>query len=691
MKYRSLSFIAASLLLFPAAGSLAADDGQVTGSVELGIRAVDETDSGAKFLEYRDLDDGIFGSIFLNYFMGSYYLSAEGLNVGLDDQSYRLEGGDFGRFKYSFFYDEIPHNLSFDAITPYSGIGTDTLSINLADPMSMAGWQTFDYAVDRKEYGGAIKGSFGSPFFVRIAADRLEEDGVKPLGTGEFSGQVELPEPVDYTDDTFSIAGGFMADQLTFKVSGTVSDFDNDNMFVRWQNPFSGAFEVNTLPPDNDYGKVAANLSWRGLPMISTLLLSGSYANLSSDISANEIGIAAPEGLGLNRIDFDGDISYTDFSATFVSNPLAALSTRLYYSFLDRDNDSSIIEARHPPHEQSDPPDSSNERFLLEYTKHNLGLDATYDIGMDTVAGFGYEFLDADRDNRPDAESNTDNIFFAKVRNSSLDMMSASLRYTFMDRKADTDFHLAGVTPADPEFIEQFVSRFDYTDKQMHKVEASVEIVPAETVDIGLDYTFLYNDYDDVVLGRTEDERHKFYVDLGVRPTPMLLVSGFGGYELYEADSNHYNFRAGFQGQTANPLVDDGDPGSFRWTQALNEDFWTVGVLAQVMLMNDRLKLSMSWEYQKSDGESDFGSQGTPLQDIEESIDYDITTFELKGVYALTSSFDVTLGYLYEESEYDDLQFIGYEYLPPGSLLSGAYADHDYEAHVGYLTVRYNF
>ncbi len=37
--------------------------------------------------------------------------------MGYDTQSYRLDGGMWGKFKFDLFYDEIPHNLTFDART----------------------------------------------------------------------------------------------------------------------------------------------------------------------------------------------------------------------------------------------------------------------------------------------------------------------------------------------------------------------------------------------------------------------------------------------------------------------------------------------------------------------------------------------------------------------------------------------
>jgi MtrB/PioB family decaheme-associated outer membrane protein len=682
MKNKYLLLTAAALLLIPTASSLAADDADVSGSLELGIRGVDDPDNSAKFQEYRDLDDGVFGKMFLNYFKGSYFFGVEGENIGQDDQYYLLEGGSYGKFKYSFFYDEIPHNLSFDAKSFYSGIGTNNLTINVKDTGNEASWNTFDYSVDRKKYGTDIEVSLDSPFFVNVGVNREEKDGLKPLGSGSFSGQVEMPAPVDYDTDNLTIAGGYRSTEIMFKVSGMISSFNNENKFISWTNPFLGINEVNTLPPDNDYGKIAANLTWRKLPMMSTLLISSSYSDLSNDISINELNMSMPAGL--NQPTFDGDISYTSLSVSFVSLPTEQLDTRVFYDYLDKDNDSSIIQYI----------GGGNATHIFDYNKHNLGVDANYDLAMQTKLSAGYEYMKIDRRNRPDAESNTDNVLFLKAKNTSLDFMTAKLEYTFLNRNSDENHDLTGVSIFDAENIVQHVQRFDTTSKKKNEIKIVLEIYPVDNLDLGLEYTYANNDYKNVILGRTEDKGHELYVDLMWRASQIFNLSGFAGYESYKADSNHYNFRAGAgtPPQAADPTINDGNPDSYRWTQSLDDNFWTVGLMGQMPLMKERLMLSLSWQYQKSDGETDFTTEGTtPLLPINQSEDYDITTVEAKALYAVTEDLDLTLGYLYEKSKYEDLQYLGYEYQPPGSYLTGAYADHDYEAHVGYLTARYNF
>ena len=687
MKNKSFLLAATALFILPSAHALAADAPDVEGSVVLGIRGVDEKDHSAKFQEYRYLDDGVFGKVLLNYFKGSYYFGVKGKNIGQDDEFYMLQGGDYGQFKYSFSYDKIPHNLSYDAISFFSGIGTNNLTIQGVDPTNEALWRPFDYTVDRKNYGGEIEVSLNSPFFINIGLNRQEMDGMKPLGSGSFfPTEVEMPEPVDYTTDNFTIAGGYSSMDLLFKVSGMLSSFNNDNKYLQWENPGNGNNEVNTLPPDNDYGKIAANLTWRKLPLMSTLLVNGSYSKLSNDFSIQELNVSVPAGL--NRMKFDGDVSYTTLSGSYVSRPIDDLTTRLYYDYLDKKNDSTTVQYINDDGELD-----GNSDLIFDYTKHDAGLDVNYDLAAQTKLGAGYEYVYIDRHNRPDVKNNTDNVLYVKLKNTSLDFLTAKVEYTYLNRDADQEYE-TGVTIYEPEYIERYVQRFDYTSKKKNELKVILELYPIDTLDFGLEYTYAKNDYDNVTLGRTEDKGHEFYVDFMWRAAQMLNLSGFVGYEKYKADSNHYNFSITVPPQVpphvADPTIDDGNPASYRWSQFLDDDFWTLALMGEMPLMRDRLKLSLSWQYQNSDGKCDFSTQGTtPLLPINQSEDYDLTTVEAKVRYALTEAMDLALGYMYERLDYDDLQYIGYEYQPNRSYLSGAYADHDYEAHIGYFTVKY--
>lgn len=678
MNKRPLMLIAAVLFIFPQVErSSAAEDTDISGSVELGGRLTDGEDDSAKFQEYRDLDDAILGNFTLNYNRDAYWLGAEGLNIGQDDQFYQLTGGSYEKFKYNFFYNEIPHNLSFGAQTFYSGIGSDNLTIDGGDPDVQTTWTTFDYQVETKKYGGDVSFTLAEPFYFSFGANRQEKDGLKPLGSGSFSGVVEMPEPVDYTTDNYTAVGGYRSDRMSIKVSGLYSVFNNDKNFLDWQNPFLDITETNSLPADNNFAKIGADLMWRQLPLSSTFVVTGSYTNLSNDFSVDAIG--APLPIALNQTTFDGDITTTKLGASFTSRPLDKLDTRLFYEYYDRDNDSTVIEYA----------DGSNADYLLGYTKNNFGVDAGYRLPAHTRINGGYTFTDIDRTNRPDGENNTDNLFYLKLKNTSLSFLTAKIEYSYLNRDTDTDYDLTGLTIFDAAYINPYVQRFDVSPKERNALKMAVEVSPYNTLDFGLSYTYVDNNYEDVILGRTDDTGHEFYVDFMWRAAKMFSLNGFAGYEYYEADSNHYNYSPG---QSADPTIDDLNPASYLWTQSRENDFWTIGLAGRMPLMKERLVLNLSWQYQQSDGQSDFTTQGlNPLLPLNEYDDYDLNTVEARAAYALTTSVDLTIGYLFEDRNYDDNQWNDYDYTPNGTYLSGAYTDHDYSNHMGYFTVRYKF
>ncbi|RJX25018.1 MAG: hypothetical protein C4531_18030 [Desulfurivibrio sp.] len=694
MKIRSTSLLVAALLITPGY-AMAADEAVVTGSVELGVRGVDDQDDSAKFQEYRDLDDGLFGDFLLDAYKDSYYFELQGDNIGLDDQDYLLKGGRYGKFKYLFNYDETQHNLSFDAKTFYSGVGTDNLSFDGGAPPPEENWSFFDYAIERKKYGGELEVSLGSPFFVKIGASKLESEGVKPLASGSFADVVEMPEPVDYDTDDLLVTAGYRSRAFNLTLSGLLSSFDNNNLYLNWQSPyfFFGTPELNVLPPENDYGKLGGNLTVRQLPFMSTFSLNGSYARLKNDISITDINLTAPTAL--NQSTFDGEITYTTLAAALASRPTREFDSRLYYNYTDKENDSDVIEY------DDFGEIISNAAELFDYSRNQAGVDLGYRLPWRSKGELGYEYQDVDRRNRPDADQTTDHTYYLQLKNSLSDLVTAKLRYSHLERDTDSDFDLTDVTDTDAEYIVQFVQRYDATDKGKDEIKLSLEFYPLDSLDLGLDYSYILNDYDDVTLGRTEDTRHQVYLDFLWHRFKMLSLSGFAGYETTDADADFYNFAAnsGIPPQLADPTLDDGNPDSYLWSQEIDDSFWTYGLSTQVGLLEDILKLVVSWEYQKSDGKTTFSSQGVdPLADITRFDDYTKKLLEAKLVYSFARQLDIALGYVYEKYTYNDTQYDGYQYVVPqtfvvsdGAYLTGAYADHDYEASIGYLTVRYTF
>lgn len=305
-----------------------------------------------------------------------------------------------------------------------------------------------------------------------------------------------------------------MGENISTSISGFISSFENSNKFLSWDDPSpSGNNPANitqnaVLDHDNNFSKVAADFSWRGLPLKSALAVAASYANLSNSYSADDINVNftnMSEFNDLNQTTFDGGIDYTSFSAALVSMPLAKLDTRLYYRFQKKDNNSSRIFYNDGS--------GDNVKELLSYDKNTAGIELGYRLPFRTKVDAGYEYDNIDRSTSEPAyvsgttfyrydnpESTTNDTFFVKLKNSSLDWLTAKVKYKHLER--DSEF--TGIY--DP-YNTQGVIRFDAANKSMDEVKLGFELYPFDSFDIGLNFTYQNNDYDDSRETRTDDEK----------------------------------------------------------------------------------------------------------------------------------------------------------------------------------------
>jgi hypothetical protein len=93
----------------------------------------------AKFEEYRDVPETVVVpelKFRLDSKKNDYYMDFGAINVGRNDQGYRLRLGRYGLFDVEFEWDQIPHRFNTDtAATPFkSHNGTFTLSSKPTDP-----------------------------------------------------------------------------------------------------------------------------------------------------------------------------------------------------------------------------------------------------------------------------------------------------------------------------------------------------------------------------------------------------------------------------------------------------------------------------------------------------------------------------------------------------------------------------
>lgn len=671
MKTRVIYSLLAIGLVLPSMAFAA----NVSGEISVGGIGVsgDNTDS-AQFNEYRnELESGIFGSAKVSSFNGPYYL-----DLSADGGHLEATVGRFGTGRLSVFFDKMYHNFKYEGRTIYGNADSDAEQLLYGSGVVVtnpATWIEFDNDVTLKRSGAAMDLKLGSSGFASFGVTKAEKEGTQPFGAAAGSspgnGFVELPLPIDYDTTTFNGKLGYATETFSVSLDGTVSKFENGNEVVEWQNPFTaGTFKDVTEAPDNDLWQVGGQFALTQLPLNSTLALRGSLTHIESDVDL------------LNGDQFDGEIEYTTASAILRSRPVKPVDVELSYRYVDKDNDSDSMDFG-----------GGSETELFHYTKHNAAIQANWRVTAGNRLSAGYDFLTIDRaeEVRFDAESTDDNKFFVEWKNSSLDMLTAKLRYQYLDR--DSDFNGEDAVTSVDSQIYRYIRPYDAANKEQDQYEVGFEFSPFSHVDLGLEYSYTTSDYDESDLGRTDDTAQELIVDANVHLPYDMKLYGYASYEKVEStlDSRRYNNNG-----APNPYGPTQDGNNYNWEAERQDDGWAYGVKFEAPLLDKKLLLTAAFDYEKSEGEVEYSSNVTSVNnafvDISEYDDFTRKTLDLKAEYTVSENVVVTAGYVYDKYEYSDAQMDDYLYFASGNCyLSGAYSDPDYDAKYGYLKLTYKF
>ncbi len=695
MKRKIISILIGNL--FVAAPLVHAAEGmQWTGSASVGLRHTnDKARDSSKLQEYRDLDSNVITAIDVQGEGASYYIRGFGENIGNDDMYLNLRGGQYGRFKYELYGNTLRHNFGSGdgARTPYNGVGGTVLTTTF--PRLNAGtWNGFDNSYKREDFGGAFEWQASSPWYFRVDANQVQRDGLKEIsssqGTSPGNGFVNLPVPVDFRTTNFSGEVGYATKDRVFSLSAMQSRFSNGAQLIRFTNGFfNNGLDSATREPDNDYWKVAGNAVFKALPMQSTLAGRVSYGKLTNDVGVlgnilNTGGAFSPTNP--NSSNFHGEIINKTASLSLASHPMDRLDTRAYWNWARKDNKSTEMTFATAAVSGLACGGANCTTELFSYRKNNLGVEAAYRLTPDNRLAAGYDYYDTTRE-RFDSRNTRDNKYFVELKNTTLDTVTARLKYQFLNRRSSND----GFDPTNP--IDRYVRRFDIADVDQHSVRLVLDIAPPiQFLDVGLEAIYKQNDFKNTLLGRTSDQRQEYFASVSYGDPKGFRVTVFGDVEWAEYGSYH---RVG----TGNP--DPATPPStatstYNWTSSVKDRSWQVGVGGDWAAM-ERLTLHSSVSYMETSGSADFSRQIlAPVVPIKNYDNTKRTALNLKGTYRVDRQWSMTAGYAFERYRFDDIGYQGFQYVVPplttaASYLSGQSAFQNYTANIFYLMATYKF
>ena len=386
---RKLILSGSALLSLLCVAGVQAEEG-VSGHVEATGKSIDVSGNKAKFSEYGDADSGVTGGVEMKYDAEAGFLNFNADEIARDTQNFKIEAGQYEKFKLDAYYKEIQHNFDFDARSFYTGVGTNNLTTTATSaslPTNAATWPSvFDYAISRDQYGAGIKLNMLKPFFADFSVSQEDRTGIKAAGVYS-SVSIELPEPVDYETNTFKAEIGYGEDPFFVSMSYLNSSFDNAHDYLYFQSlTAANTSEFLSLAPDNDYSKFALKGRVK-LPLSSSLSLS--YGKSEAESESNLATAYNTAGNARTNILsdplFNGKVDTTSYNIVLASSPLDFLDGKVFYSNYDKENKSDRI--------SSTVGATTFTNHLFDYEKKSYGVEAGLKLPADVKLTPYYKFV----------------------------------------------------------------------------------------------------------------------------------------------------------------------------------------------------------------------------------------------------------------------------------------------------------
>jgi len=490
-------FLALLTLLAAAPAALFAQDAvRTSGRITSGALQVDNSSNSSKLTEFRDLEDDVylFGLDLEALHPRGLFLDLSGTNVSRRDQNVRLAVGDVGTWRFDLEWNEIPHDLSNKAQSPYivrepgllvvpqpmvitfkklNTVAADAANVLAQDAVISAYAQAFarpiGFANQTKagtfelRYDGFEAVDLSVGYTRRTKAGNVLSYG--PIGDRPpRTLNIELAEPVNYRTNEVTAAAEYDGGRYQARFEYQLSEFSNDVDVLQWQNVFAtpatpgatfdtwdrliGTFGRRPLPPDNR----SHNATFSGganLPFQGRLSASFSFGRMEQDETLVPYAFQVDRlaNASLPRETADARMNTRFFNAEYSIAPVRRLDLRAFFRRYDLDNDTPASQWQYVTSDATSLTGTvsfKNKRVSLPYAwdRQNLGLDATWRLGFwGSSLGLGFEREDIGREFR---EADTEeNILRASWRARPAGWLSLRAKYLHGDRDGGVyDWHV---------------------------------------------------------------------------------------------------------------------------------------------------------------------------------------------------------------------------------------------------------
>lgn len=646
------------------------------GEVQFGVGYV-STDS-FKFGDYTGLNRKgpyAIGDATLRYRGdNANYWNLYASDLGLDSRRVEMEGGRQGVYKAVLNYSELPKLISDTARTPFSGVGSDQLTLPSnwvrgqttgTMPLLDTSLHDVDLRTDRKRLGVGLTFTPQERWEYTVHVKHERKEGLKDLGGGFLFTSTLLPEPVDYTTNQIDLGVGYKGDNWSTKLAYYGSFFRDDNRSLAWRDPFShttgGGENQLALPPDNEFHQLSLSGNYKiTKTTIATARLAAGRMTQNDDFlpyTVNPFINTAP----LPRDSLDGKVNVTNFDARLTSVPTPRLHLQADLR-LDNRNNKTPQESYQYVLTDSVPAVAAATNIPQSYRRREAKVSGRYRVGkiVRLSAGAGH-----DRYERPDqaVKEGKENTVWAEVRVQSSDRTRTSVRLTRAKRTGSYE-PVTTTLPQDP-----LIRRYNMANRTRDQVSGRFSYTPRRTVSLGLTVNYANDDYDETTIGLTKSTDKSVTGDVAYSPSSLTSLHAFVSTEVIDSD------QAGGQ-NISTPI----------WFATTKDTSNMVGFGAET---HDEFKeWSVGFDYTYSQSRGEIGQRGqTNFPDLKSRLH----SFKAYGRHNVNDNFAAELAYYYEEYDSDDWARDGVEPDTIPSVLTLGQKSPSYKGGVVMASMHYKF
>ncbi|HUD96389.1 MAG TPA: MtrB/PioB family decaheme-associated outer membrane protein [Woeseiaceae bacterium] len=591
-------------------------------------------------------------------------------DFGLDSRMLSLSGGNQGLYTYRVDYRELPRHQFDTTRTVFAQTSADGMSLpsGWVRAPTTGGFTALNANLVDRDIGSERKAlNIGGRYFLferfRLSADyrRQERDGLKIAGGSYFTQSSLLPAPFDYATDEAELALHYAARHGFLRLSYFGSFFQNRNLALRWQTPFTSAagaeIGVQAQSPDNSFQQISVAGSYRftGFDTVVAFNLAGGRME-QDDALLPYTGNDSLSTQPLPRQRLDGRVDTGNVALSLTSRPLDRARVSLRYRLDDRDNRTSvdgwnrvIVDTFNSGETETNVPYS--------FRKSSLSASGRYDILRSVTVAGGFDRVDVDRDFQ-EVASQTEDSGWGMLTWQPNGFIDIRAKGGASERDIDRyDTNFAGSLGQNP-LLRKYNLAYRY--RRFGELTLSAAL-PEKPVSMSVKAMYAEDEYTKSRLGITQGDDLRISGDVSFSLSENRYLYFHGGYENIESD------QLGSE-QFATP----------DWSARVTDDFRTAGGGIHLRQISDTVDVTL--DYTRAVGRSEISTNSLAaglhrFPDLESTMD----SLRLQLTWRKSPRLAINAGVRYETFSVDDWALEGLMPATVPVLLSLGAQPYDYD------------